>query len=170
MAELINLDHLREVLEEYGKAVAEQYKENLARSGRPTREDALRRLPSCRTHVEVDGDTYIVQIDLQEYWKYIEYGTKGRLTGNPARRFPPPSAILNWIQVKPVIPRPGANGRLPTPESLAFLIGRKIRDYGTEGRADLTEATKDVTAAWRERIEAALHHDMYDYIRKVTAQ
>ena len=164
--ELLNLDNLRAVLEEYGKAVAEQYKANLKRDGRP----ASHKLEnSIETFVEVDGQDFVVRMRLEEYWKYIEYGTKGWLTGNTQRKFPPVSALLNWIQVKPVIPRPDANGRIPTPQQLAFLIGRKIRDFGTQGRADLTEAKMEVTEQWRERIEAALQHDMYDYIRKVLA-
>lgn len=162
--ELINLEHLRQVLEDYGKAVAEQYKGNLRRDGRPA---SGRLEQSITTHVEVDGGDYVVQMDLEEYWKWIERGTKGRLNGNPARKFPPVGKLLEWIRVKPVIPRPDAKGRIPSPRSLAFLIGRKIRDYGTEGKPSLEDAKRDVTAAWRDRIEQALQHDMYDYIRKV---
>ena len=165
--DLLNFDNLRAVLEEYGKAVAEQYKSNLRRDGRPASGDLER---SIRTHVSVDGRDFVVQMDLNAYWKYIEYGTKGQLTGNPSRKFPPVSALLKWIEVKPVIPRPDAKGRIPSPQSLAYLIGRKIRDFGTKGRADLTEAKMEVTEQWRERIAAALGHDIEFYIRKVLAQ
>lgn len=165
--DLINFDNLRAVLEEYGKAVAEQYKANLRRDGRP----ASHKLEdSIETFVDVDGQDFIVRMRLEEYWKYIEYGTKGWYTGNASRKFPPVSAILQWIQVKPVIPRPDAKGRIPSPQSLAYLIGRKIRDFGTKGRADLTEAKMEVTEQWRERIAEALGHDMQYYIRKVLAQ
>ena len=165
--DLINFDNLRAVLEEYGKAVAEQYKANLRRDGRP----ASHKLEdSIETFVDVDGQDFIVRMRLEEYWKYIEYGTKGWYTGNTSRKFPPVSAILQWIQVKPVIPRPDAKGRIPSPQSLAYLIGRKIRDFGTKGRADLTEAKMEVTEQWRERIAEALGHDMQYYIRKVLAQ
>ena len=162
--ELINLDTLRAVLEEYGEAVAAEYRDNLRKDGRPA-SGALEN--SIRTHVEVDGQDFIVQMDLEEYWKYIEYGTKGRQTGNPGLKFPPTSAILRWIQVKPSFPRPAS---LPEQKSLAFLIGRKIREYGTQGKPSLTDATRSVTKQWRDRIEAALQHDIYYYIRKVTAQ
>lgn len=164
--DLINFDNLRAVLEEYGKAVAEQYKGNLRRDGRPASGDLER---SITTRVVVDGKDFVVQMDLNAYWKYIEYGTKGWFTGNTSRKFPPVDALMKWIEIKPVIPRPDAKGRIPSPRSLAFLIGRKIRDFGTQGRADLTEAKMDVTEQWRGRIEAALQHDMYNYIRKVLA-
>lgn len=163
--ELVTLDNLYAVLEEYGEAVAEQYKSNLARDRRPTQPDSLRN--SIRTHVEVDGHAYLVEMDLNDYWKWIEHGTKGRQTGNPTRKFPPKSALLNWIQVKPVIPRPGDNGKIPTPEQLAFLIGRKIREYGTEGRPSLGDAKETTWNAWRERIEEALRTDMYAFVRKM---
>lgn len=164
--ELIGFDNLRAVLEEYGKAVAEQYKANLKRDGRP----ASHKLEnSITTRVRTDNGDFVVEMDLEEYWKYIEYGTKGWLTGNTSRKFPPVSAILEWIRVKPVIPRPDANGRIPTEKSLAFLIGRKIRDFGTRGKSDLTEAKMQTEAAWRERIEQALGRDLQYYIRKVLA-
>ena len=161
--ELLNLDNLRAVLEEYGKAVAQQYIANLKRDGRPASGKLEK---SITTHVEVEGQDFVVKMDLEDYWKYIEYGTKGWFTGNPSRKFPPLSAIEKWIEVKPGLPKPST---IPEKKSLAFLIGRKIRDFGTQGRADLTEAKMEVTEQWRERIEAALQHDMYNYIRKVLA-
>lgn len=163
---LIDLTNLRAVLEDYGRAVAEQYKANLKRDGRPASHQLER---SIVTRVVTEGGDFVVKMDLEEYWKYIEYGTAGWFTGNTSRKFPPVDAILKWIEVKPVIPRPDAKGRIPSPRSLAFLIGRKIQQFGTKGRADLTEAKMDVTEQWRERIEAALQHDMYNYIRKVLA-
>lgn len=74
--------------------------------------------------VKFDGKYLIVSIRLNEYWKYIEYGT------NP--HFPPVDKIREWIRVKPVLPRPLANGKLPTENQLAFLIGRKISKFGTK--------------------------------------
>ena len=166
--ELLNLDNLRSVLEGYGEAVSEQYKQNLARDRRPTGADTLRN--SIKTHVEVEGHAYVVEMDLKDYWKWIEHGTKGRQTGNPSRKFPPVSAILNWIQVKPVIPRPMDGKKAPKPESLAFLIGRKIREFGTEGRTSLGDAKETTWNEWRPRIEEALRNDMYDYISKMMSQ
>ena len=165
MAELFELSNLYAVLEEYGKAVAEEYKQNLIRDGRPTQENNL--IKSISTQVSVEGQTFLVTMSLEDYWKYIEYGTKGWLTGNTSRKFPPPSAIQHWIEVKPVIPRPNEDGTLPSPQTLAYLIGRKIRDFGTRGRADLTEAKMNVTEMYRSRIVAALTQDAIDYIRKI---
>lgn len=68
-------------------------------------------------------DSVTVTIDGEAYAKYLENGTKPH--------FPPIEAILQWIRVKPVIPRM-RNGKLPTERQLAFLIGRKISEVGTE--------------------------------------
>lgn len=163
--ELLNLDNLRAVLEDYGEAVATQYKANLARDNRPTGADSLRN--SIKTHLEVGDHSYIVEMDLKDYWKWIEHGTKGRQTGNPSRKFPPLGKIEDWIQVKPVIPRPADGGKAPTPKQLAFLIGRKIREFGTEGKTSLGDAKETTWNEWRTRIEEALRSDMYDYVRKI---
>ena len=159
----MELPHLRAVLEEYGQAVAQQYKDNLVRDGRPASGDLIR---SITTFVEVNGQGYEVKMSLNDYWKYIEYGTKGWLTGNTSRKFPPPAAIEHWIDVKPGLPKPST---IQEKKSLAYLIGRKIRDFGTKGRADLTEAKMTITEQYRERIAAALGADMVNYIRKVIA-
>jgi hypothetical protein len=44
---------------------------------------------------------------LPEYWKYVEDGRK-------SGKYPPLETIKKWIEVKPVLPRPLANGKLPT--------------------------------------------------------
>ena len=109
-----------------------------------------------------DGKAIEVQLTLQDYWKYIEDGTRPH--------FPPLDRILEWIRVKPVIPRPDDKGRIPTPQQLAYLIGRKINEEGTEGSKDLHDALEVINAEYRERIAAALGHDMQNYIRKIVAE
>lgn len=161
MDELNEMTALRAVLEEYGLAVAEEYKANLKRDNRPASGNLIQ---SITTRVAVNGKEWEVQMSLADYWKYIEYGTKGWLTGNTTRKAPPPDALLKWVQIKPGFPTPAT---LPEQKRAAFLIGRKIRDFGTKGRADLTEAKMDVTERYRQRIAEALGHDMTDYIRKV---
>lgn len=161
MAQLIDFDELNAVLTEYGEAVAAQYKDNLIRDGRPASGDLIQ---SITTRVVTGDREWVVEMSLKDYWKYIEYGTRGWYTGNTSRKFPPVSAILKWIQVKPGFPVPSS---LPKQKSLAYLIGRKIRDFGTRGRADLTEAKMSVTEQFRPRIEAALARDMTTYIRRI---
>lgn len=71
-----------------------------------------------------DGRYYRIYLQLEDYWKYLEYGTKPH--------FPPVDKIAEWIRIKPVLPRPNAKGKLPTQKQLAFLIARSISIKGTK--------------------------------------
>lgn len=72
--------------------------------------------------LKFDGRYFTVSLLLEDYWKYLEAGTKPH--------FPPPDKILQWIKIKPVLPRADKNGKLPTENQLAYLIGRKISLVG----------------------------------------
>lgn len=90
---------------------------------------------TATTIVEVDGTTLSVSFNLEEYWKYVEYGRR------PGKRPPiePIDVIERWIKVKPIIPDP-INGRVPTTKQLAFLISRKIGMEGTKAQRPLEKA------------------------------
>ena len=78
-----------------------------------------------------DGRYLTISLNLQYYWKYVEDGTKPH--------FPPVEDILQWIKVKPVLPRKH-NGKLPTQKQLAYLISRKISKVGTKAYKPLKKA------------------------------
>lgn len=79
---------------------------------------------SLKGIVKQNGKYIVVSIQLNEYWKFIENGTKPH--------WPPISEIRKWISVKPILPRPLKSGKLPTQNQLAFLIARKISKVGTK--------------------------------------
>lgn len=160
MAELFGTPHLTQVLEELGREVAEQYKNNLRESGHSTRPDHL--INSITTSVVVDDKAYKVVMQLNEYWKYLENGTEPH--------WPPVDAIRSWISYKPVLPRPGKDGRLPTPNQLAFLIGRKIAREGTEGTHDFEEARDETVARWEQRIREALVEDVRTWLAAIVTR
>lgn len=157
MDELFDLNELLQVLMDLANEIEENYKQHLVDSGHYTTDYAL--LDSIKTQV-VNNDTgYEITMTLNDYWKWLENDTKPH--------FPPVDKIREWIQIKPIIPRPNALGRKPTENQLAYLIGRKIYNEGTTGTHDL-ERTKDaVIPMYRERIAQALGHDVENYIRKV---
>lgn len=156
MAELMNLDNLRAVLEDMGRDIAQGYKDELIRNNHYTTARTL--LDSVRTFVEVGDRAYELKMSLKDYWKYVEEGTRPH--------WPPPGPIARWIEIKPVIPRPDARGRIPTVKSLEYLIRRKISRVGTEGTHDL-QKTKDAIIPWyRQRLEEALGRDLENYILK----
>lgn len=160
MAELFGTPHLTQVLEELGREVAEQYKNNLRESGHSTRPDHL--INSIKTRVVVGDTAYKVVMDLNDYWKYLENGTEPH--------WPPVDAIRSWIEYKPVLRRPGKDGRLPTPNQLAFLIGRKIAREGTEGTHDFEEARDETVARWEQRIREALVEDVRAWLTAIVTR
>ena len=81
---------------------------------------------SIKGVVKQNGKYVVISISLEDYWKYVENGTKPH--------WPPVDAIKKWISVKPVLPRPLKSGKLPTTDQLAYLIGRKISKTGTKAK------------------------------------
>lgn len=157
--ELLELTELQKVLEDFATDIRDRYKDVLANNDHI----ASRKLvDSVKTQVVIGDNSYEVTMTLQDYWKYVENDTKPH--------FPPRDAILKWIEVKPVIPRPSSNGVIPTPKQLAFLISRKIANEGTTGTHDLQKTKDDILPWWREQISKALGHDMENYIRKLVRE
>lgn len=155
--QLLELNELRQVLEDYAKEAEEIYKYQIALGGK----NASRKLTdTIKSNVVVGDQSYEVTLTLQDYWKYVEHGRK-------PGKFPPVGAILNWISVKPVIPRPDEDGNIPSPKSLAFLIGRKIEQEGIEPHPALKTTQEELDRIFHERLSAALGHDVTNYIRKL---
>jgi len=155
--ELFNTTYLQLALGQLAEDVKAGYVDQLAKHDRHASGNLM---STVRAEVEVNGTRYAAVLYLQDYWKYVEEGTEPH--------WPPRQAILDWIKIKPVIPRPDNRGRIPTPEQLAFLISRKISREGTEGSHDLQTAEDAVVPMWEERLLDALQRDTLEYIRKIT--
>ena len=89
-------------------------------------------IDTIKHKIKVDGKYILVILNLEEYYRWVELGRK-------PGKYPPPDAIKRWIQIKPILPRPNSNGKIPTENQLAFLIGRKIYREGIKP----THALKD---------------------------
>jgi hypothetical protein len=146
---LVRFDNLLKALEEYAIAIRNEYQDNLIRSDRIASGDLLN---NVEFEVLQNGAAFKVNLLLAPYWKYLEEGTKPH--------FPPVDALLKWIEVKPVLPRPDKNGKLPTPKQLAFLIGRKISEEGTQGTQDLQRTTRSINEQHRQKIIDAFRMDV----------
>ena len=155
--ELLEYHHLAEVLREFADYFRNDYEQRLIGHDRYATGELLE---SIRTEVRAGGTTYEVVVHLRDYWKYIEDDTRPH--------FPPPDALLRWVQVKPTLPRPFIlNGKEVSPKSLSYLIGRKISRVGTKGTHDLADAKKTTMDTFERRVREALGHDLRDWIRKV---
>ncbi len=150
MDKLIDLPHVQAVMEEMAIAIRNEYQDNLIRNDRIASGDLLNNIEYEITR----GDfTYTIYVKMRDYWYYVENGRK-------AGKWPPIDNILNWIRVKPVLPRPNAEGKLPTPQQLAFLIARKIGEEGTEGTQDLRKATDTIWDTFEDRLYEAIDEDV----------
>jgi hypothetical protein len=170
MSDLINFTELQQVLQDYAKDAAEIYKYQISLGGK----NASRKLiDSVNSRVIVGDQAYEVSLNLMEYWKYVEGGSKGKESSPPGAvypaHFPPVGVLINWINVKPILPRPDVNGRIPSPKSLAFLIGRKIENEGIEPFPALETTKEELDKIYHEKLSAALGHDVSNYIRKIIA-
>lgn len=85
-----------------------------------------------KKRIRYNDRSFEVYLQLEPYWKHLENGTKPH--------FPPISAIIKWIEVKPIIPT-AKNGKLPTTKQLAYAIANKISKVGTKP-THLLEQTK----------------------------
>ena len=150
MDKLIDLPHVQAVMEEMAIAIRNEYQDNLIRNDRIASGDLLNNIEYEVTR----GDfTYTIYVKMRDYWYYVENGRK-------AGKWPPIQNILDWIKIKAMLPRPNAEGKLPTPQQLAFLIARKIGEEGTEGTQDLRKATDTIWDTFEDRLYEAIDEDV----------
>lgn len=154
--QMIEFKHLQEALAHYAQAIADQYKDNLERSGRRASGNLI---TSVNTKVDVDGTLFEIELQLEDYWKYVEEGT--------SPHFPPISKILEWVKVKQILPTPMANGKLPTEQQLAWMIAKKIDRVGTEGSNDLENTMEEVD--YEEQIQEAMDKDILGCLDELLA-
>lgn len=164
MEQLIDFTELQQVLQDLANDIRDNYKEHLQSNDRYTEKGvpsgySERLIDSVKTQLVIGDRAWEITMTLNDYWKYVEDDTRPH--------FPPVSKILEWVNIKPVLPKPDANGRIPSPQSLAFLIGRSISEHGTEGSHDLEKVKDGVIPWYKEKIATALGHDMEHYIRKL---
>lgn len=110
----------------------------------------------AKINVSIDGESYDIEFNIQDYWIYVEEGRK-------AGKYPNLSAIREWIKVKKILPKP-IKGKLPTSEQLSFLISRGIKEKGIKGKHPLKKAIKDTSfdKAFKE-----LEDEIYNELIKV---
>lgn len=141
--------NLEKVLEEYGRELRNKYQDSLINNDRIASGELLN---SCEYIIQKDSYSISVSLQLAEYWKYVEWDTKPH--------WPPVDKILEWVKIKPVLPYSGSDGKLPTPEQLTFLIGRKIAKEGTKGSNDLHQSIEELNNEYMQLIEEAITKDV----------
>lgn len=151
--------NVKEVLSGYGEALEEAYRQEVV----DKQAFASGRLfDSVRAVVDIDGRYIELSLSLEEYWKYVE---EGRGPG----KFPPLDKIEEWVRIKNIAPYPDSRGRVPSVPQLAYLIGRKIAEEGTEGQ-HLLEDALNKTDDWMRLIEEAIEADVAEEINEILSK
>lgn len=152
---MIEFQNLRAALELFAEEFINTYQDELLDADANASGNLFNTITS---NIVINESEFIVSLNIQEYWKYIEYGRK-------PGKWPPVSAIRKWIEVKPVIPR-AYNGKVPTIDQLAFLIGRKIYRDGIAPRPLLQNTKDKVINKYEQIIKEALEEDITVHINK----
>ena len=160
--ELLTFENTEAVLQQLADEFMLKYKKQLVRDGHFTYFGRDRLVDTMTTKVTVDGHSFTASINLNKYWEYLEEGT-GPARGR-SKYWPRRDAIAQWVTVKPVIPRPDGNGRIPTPKQLTFLISRKIHDEGIKGTHGFSKTRDEVIPQYYQRITDALTKDISQYL------
>ena len=155
MAEsIINFKNLQIELEKYCKELESLLKVDyykIKASG------DLARSVKCR--VKKLGTDWEIEVNMLPYYEIIEKGVK------PGGRFPKVNALIQWIKIKKILPRK-INGKLPTINSLAFLIGRSIQKKGIKAKPIRSLRTKQMMEKYSKRIIEAIKKDISSFIKE----
>ena len=148
-----------EVLKEYAIELRNTLQDSYINDDRIATGDLLN---SVEYIIEKDDRQIEVSLQLEEWWKYVEEDTKPH--------FPPPDAMLNYIKAKPILPKPDNNGKLPTPNQLAYLIGRKISEVGTTGTHNVRDTVRLINERYEEKIGQAISEDVNNELDVIFSQ
>lgn len=144
---MLDWKYTTQVLQQFGQRLVETYRENI----KEHRASGLLQ-DTCRWIINTGNESIELSLSLQDYWTYIETGTKPH--------WPPVDAIKKWVEIKPVLPYPGQDGKLPTPAQLAFLIARKISIEGTKPDNALERSVDEVLNEFSEALDEAITRDL----------
>lgn len=147
----LKFPNVERVLKAYADSAGDTYRSYMRLGGK----DASGKLSqSAKADVRIEGTSYQVVMQLEEYWKWVESGRKA------GGKFPPLTKIREWIDVKPITPRPMKNGKLPTLNQLAYLIGRKIATKGITPSPVLELTVDDLNERFMGELKEALAQDL----------
>lgn len=143
-------------IQQLANGIVEQYRKVLADEGINASSTLSN---TADVVVELNGDMVVISLQLEEYWKYVEYGRR-------PGKMPPIDNIKEWIKVKPIIPD-ARTGKIPSAEQLAFLIARKIGREGIPARHPInktvyTDVTEQIIDAIKAEIVTQLKQQLLD--------
>lgn len=159
----IEWKNLTRVLNEYAEYFIQEVRDNIANYGAFATNNLRNNLKSF---IEIGDDNFSIKIMIEDYWKYVEGGTKGTVTSPEGAKykahFPPVTVIKDWIEVKGL-----SKGNKQDDLSFAFAICNSIEKRGIKPKPFFTEAKEATYKAFEERINYAVMEDVKEYVEKV---
>lgn len=147
----------QKVLNDFGKYLVEEYKDALILNNVNASDNLYN---SVRYILEANDKSISVSLNLADYYIFVENGRR-------AGKMPPIDKIERWIEVKPVLPTPSNNGRIPTVRQLAYLISRKIGLEGIKPKPLLQQSITNVWDVFEEYISEAITKDVENNINEI---
>lgn len=148
----VEVKEIRDICEQ----IAQVYRDKMSNAGY----DPNGELMNFTWTAEYKGSLFELYFNLPDYFIWSE---NGRRPG----KFPPPDAILKWIEAKRLVPS-SRGGKVPTTQQLVYLISKKIADKGTQGKHllqqtidendDLIDQLVDLIA---EQFEQKIQNEIY---------
>lgn len=149
----IEWKHLKQVLEEYGDWFIARYRENLSNGNHNATSTLSNTIEKI---VEVGDDKFSVSVSLEDYWVYLDKGTRPHWC--------PIQPLIDWVQVKGIVPRAMSNGRVPTVSQLAHMVQHKIAKEGTPATNTFTDAKQATYEHFEEAIALAIQEDVDEWV------
>lgn len=147
--------NLQNALNSFVSELVTTYKSLLIRDNKKATGNLIKSLKPLQ--IDFSSNKMQGSINIASYWKYVEYGRK-------PGKFPPKDKISEWIEMKPVIPKPMNGLKAPTKDQLAFLISRKIGREGIKPGNQLEEALDLVWTKHKQNISKAIDLDLKESI------
>lgn len=134
--------------------IVDVYKQKMVSAGYDSNGELMR----FKWTTSLKGTLFQLYFTLPDYWQYAE---NGRRPG----KFPPPDAILKWIQIKRLVPS-SHSGKVPSTNQLVYLISRKIALEGTKGKHLLQQTIDETYNTLVDQLVEAITNELEKDIEK----
>lgn len=163
----LRFTRLEGILNDYGMALTERYKARLDAA----KKNATGKLrDTIRPIVESQDGVFRLSLIMQEYWRYIEYGTRQKGPYRRQGKFPPLAPILSWVKAKGLRPYSGST-KGKWQERIAKAVAWKIYTEGTEPYRILEEAENETPYMQAmERCKQAITEDIQDWLNGILSE
>lgn len=109
---------------------------------------------------------YVNNKEFKVIMRAQDYAMYALETGRKPGKYPPRKKILEWIKIKPILPKEELNKDI-TNEQLAFLISRKIGEGGIPGKKLVSKTLQEILTEYRPLIKEAIKKDTEQGIYKM---